>query len=72
VIGGTASEMTCHRFRLSCCPSPSTVDAFLQVGRYAPVMQPTKFELLINLKAAKALDLDLPPTLLAIADKVIE
>jgi putative ABC transport system substrate-binding protein len=63
---------------------PSVADRYNQVGAYVarvlkgekpsdlPVVQSSKFEFIINLETARILGIDIPPTMLALADEVID
>ena len=71
-VGGLMSYAV--NFYDQCRRAASYVDQIIKGAKPGdlPVQQPTKFEFILNLRTAKALGLDIPPTLLALADEVTE
>jgi putative tryptophan/tyrosine transport system substrate-binding protein len=73
VIAGGLVSLDPHRVEMT-RPAAAQIDKIIKGASPAdiPVEQPTKFDLYINLKTARLLHLTIPPTLLALADEVIE
>jgi putative tryptophan/tyrosine transport system substrate-binding protein len=73
VINGGLTSLDADRLAMT-HPAAAQIDKIIKGTSPAdiPVEQPTRFELYINLKTARLLNLTIPPTLLALADKVIE
>ena len=73
VIAGGLVSLDADRLAMT-CPAAAQIDKIIKGTSPAeiPVEQPTKFDLYINLKTARLLNLTIPPTLLALADEVIE
>ena len=83
-VSGNLIRSTCNSQTAVCSPTESPVDLFRRAASYVdrilrgekpgdlPVQFPTKFEMVLNLKTAKALGLAVPPSIMLRADEVIE